>query len=268
MKLNPINMQQYDRVQNFGHSKKGSKSEDNTLSKGQKLGILASTVSGVGVASALIARKQGFSLNPKVVFSQNPKNWAMLKIFNKNEPNAKLMEIEEKEILMLAGGSAVGGLTGGAIFDDKKHMKSKLRETVSQLLGNVAIPVGCVSLTSRLYRKYKAPILSKVPQIDGSGKFVKYFNKFLKATPSLGLTAVSLGFGIIAGNKFSNFLNEKVFNKKVERGIKTTDFAPHVDDIGMAVTLMADKSKLSTSITRTVPAFLCVPGYEIGTHRD
>ena len=68
--------------------------------------------------------------------------------------------------------------------------------------------------------------------------------------------------------KFSNFLNEKVFNKKVDRGIKTTDFAPHVDDIGMAVTLMADKSKISTTITRTVPAFLCVPGYEIGTHRD
>jgi len=268
MKINPINIQRYNTTPSFGQNNQYTCNDNSQLSKKQKLGILATSATGVGIASAIIAKKQGFSLNPKVIFNQNPKEWAMLKIYNKKNPQAKLMEIEEKEILMLAGGSAAGGIAGGAVFDDKKHIKSKLRETVSQLLGNVAIPVGCVSLTSRLYRKYKAPILSKVPQIDGSGKFVKGFNKILKASPSIGLTAASLGFGIIAGNKFSNFLNEKVFNKKVERGIKTTDFAPHVDDVGMAVTLMADKSALSTFITRTVPAFLCVPGYEIGTHRD
>ena len=121
MKLNSINIQHYNKTQSFGNNCNESNSEK-PLTKVQKFGIVASTVSGVGVASALIAKKQGFSLNPKVIFSQNPKNWAMLKIYNKNEPNAKLMEIEEKEILMLAGGSAVGGLAGGAIFDDKKHM--------------------------------------------------------------------------------------------------------------------------------------------------
>ena len=63
-------------------------------------------------------------------------------------------------------------------------------------------------------------------------------------------------------------MNEKVFHKKVDREIKGTDFAPHVDDLGMAVSLMADKSKGASFITRTVPAFLCVPGYEVGTHRD
>ena len=36
----------------------------------------------------------------KVIFKQSPKEWAMLKIFNKENPNAKLMEIEEKEILL------------------------------------------------------------------------------------------------------------------------------------------------------------------------
>lgn len=269
MKINPINIQRYNTSQSFCQCNSNSNSNSGTelLSKKSKAGILATTVSGVGVASALIAKKQGFSLSPKVIFSQSPKKWAMLKIFDKKAPNEKLMKIEEKEILMLAGGSAVGGLAGGALFDDKKNMRSKLRETVNQLLGNVAIPVGCVSLTSRLYKNNKAAILSKVPQIDGSGKFVKGVNKALKASPSLALTAVSLGFGIIAGNKFSNFLNEKVFHKKVDRGIKTTDFAPHVDDIGMAVSLMADTSALSTIITRTVPAFLSVPGYEIGTHR-
>lgn len=261
MKINPTNNIY------FGHGHSCKNNEDKP-SANVKYGVFASSVAGVAVASAIIAKKQGFSLNPKVIFSQNPKNWAMLKIFNRNDKNAKLMEIEEKEILALATGSAAGGLAGGAILDDKKHLKSKFRETVNQLLGNVAVPVACVGLTSRLYKNYEVPILSKIPQVAGNSKFAKGVNKCLKALPSAVLTVISLGAGIVGGNKLSNFLNEKVFHKKVQRDIKTTDFAPHVDDIGMAVTLMAEKSPLSTTITRTVPAFLCVPGYQIGIHRD
>ncbi len=231
-----------------------------------KRAALLSSVAGVGVTSAIIAKKQGFSLNPKVIFSQSPKEWAMLKIFNKNKPNEKLMEIEEPQILMLASGSAAGGLVGGAIADDKKYFKGKVRETVNQLLGNVLVPVACVSVAARCYNKHRETILKHVPQIKSSKPLM--FNKFLKAVPSLAMTVASLGVGIIGGNKLSNFINEKVYHKKVDRDIKTTDFAPHVDDLSMAVTLMADKSALSTSITRTVPGFLCVPGYQIGIHRD
>ncbi len=235
-----------------------------------KTGVLLSSMTGVGVASALIAKKQGFLMNPKVIFSQSPKNWAMLKIFNKHKPDAKLMEIEEPQILALAAGSAAGGLAGGTVFDDKKHFKSKLRETVNQLLGNVLVPVICVGGVSRLYDKYKRQILSCVPQASGEvfSKSVKYFNKALKVIPSAAMTLAALGAGIVGGNKLSNFINEKIYHKHVDRKIKKTDFAPHVDDLSMAVTLMADKSPLSTAITRTVPAFLCVPGYQIGTHRD
>lgn len=234
-----------------------------------KTGVLISSVAGVGVMSAAIAKKQGFSLNPKVIFSQSPKDWAMLKIFSKKQPNAKLMEIEGPQILMLATGSAAGGLAGGAVFDDKKHFKSKLRETVNQLLGNVLVPVICVGGVSLLYKKYQKQILSKVPQIaNATAKPAKIFNKFLKVIPSASMTAAALVAGIIGGNKLSNFINEKVYHKHVDRKIKKTDFAPHVDDLSMAVTLMAKKSPLSTAITRTVPAFLCVPGYQIGTHRD
>lgn len=234
-----------------------------------KTGVLLSSAAGVGVMSAIIAKKQGFSLNPKVIFSQSPKDWAMLKIFNKNKPDAKLMEIEAPQILMLAAGSAGGGLAGGAVFDDKKHFKSKLRETLNQLLGNVLVPVICVGGVSLLYKKYQKQILSKVPQIaNATAKPAKIFNKFLKVIPSAAMTAAALVAGIIGGNRLSNFINEKVYHKHVDRKIKKTDFAPHVDDLSMAVTLMADKSPLSTAITRTVPAFLCVPGYQIGTHRD
>lgn len=250
------------------HKNENSSNEDN-ISKSLKTGVLLSTMAGVGITSALIAKKQGFSLNPKVIFSQSPKDWAMFKIFSKKKPDAKLMEIEEPQILALATGSAIGGLAGGAVFDDKKHFKSKVRETVNQLLGNVLVPVLCVSGVSHLYDKNKSKILSKVPQISGShGKEVKYFNLFLKALPSAAMTVAGLGVGIIGGNKLSNFINEKIYHKHVDRKIKKTDFAPHVDDLSMAITLMADKSPLSTAITRTVPGFLCVPGYQIGTHRD
>ncbi len=242
---------------------------DEFVDKSVKRNVLLSSMAGVGVASAIIAKKQGFSLNPKVIFSQNPKNWAMLKIFNKKNPDAKLMEIEEPQILALAGGSALGGLVGGAVFDDKKYFKGKLRETVNQLLGNVLVPVICVSGVSHLYDKNKEKILSFVPQVPGfNNKGVKYFNKILKAIPSAAMTLVGLGVGIVGGNKLSNFINEKIYHKHVERKIKKTDFAPHVDDLSMAITLMADKSPISTAITRTVPGFLCVPGYQIGIHRD
>lgn len=258
------------------HRQELNKRKDNNIEKQDefinpalKRGILLSSMGGVGIVSAIIAKRQGFSLNPKVIFSQNPKNWAMLKIFNKKNPDAKLMEIEEKEILALAGGSALGGLTGGAVLDDKKYFKGKLRETVNQLLGNVLVPVICVSGVSHLYDKNKQAILSYVPQAPGfNSKGILYFNKFLKALPSAFLTVAGLGAGIVGGNKLSNFINEKIYHKHVERKIKKTDFAPHVDDLSMAVTLMADRSALSTAITRTVPGFLCVPGYQIGIHKD
>lgn len=233
-----------------------------------KVGVAATTALATGCALAHIAKKQGFSLSPSVIKKTPVKDWAVFRLYDKNRPDRKLIELEEKEILELATASVAGGLAGGLLFDDKKYKKSKIRESVNQLLGNVAVPVACVGAVSRLYKKYKPQILAKVPQVKETGKFTKNFNKALKGIPFSIATVVSLGVGIIAGNRVSNLLNEKVFNKKMDRKIKGTDFAPHVDDLGMAVSLMAEKSKGASFITRIVPAFLCVPGYEVGTHRD
>lgn len=274
--ISNLNFESKNKINNKKERKSGNKlpaessKNDKFVNDSVKRAALIGSVAGVGVVSAIIAKKQGFSLNPKKIFSQSPKNWAMFKIFDKKNPDAKLMEIEEKEILALAGGSAAGGLAGGILADDKKYMKGKFRETLNQLLGNVLVPVICVSGVSHFYDKNKYKILSKVPQMKGgnNSKSIYYINKFLKAFPSALLTVVGLGVGIVAGNRLSNFINEKIYHKDIERKIKKTDFAPHVDDLSMAVTLMAKKSPLSTSITRTVPAFLCVPGYQIGVHRD
>ena len=231
-------------------------------------GVSLTSALGVGTALAVIAKKQGFSLKPSAIKNTPVKDWAIFRLFDKKHPNKKTIELEEKEIISLASASVAGGLAGGAIFDDKKHFKAKLRESVNQLLGNVLVPVACVGGMSRLYKANKEKIVSVMPQLKGSGSFAKNFNKILKIVPGSLATIFALGVGIIAGNKVSNFINEKIFHKKVERNIKGSDFAPHVDDLGMAVSLMADKSKGASFIQRIVPLFLCVPGIEVGTHRD
>ncbi len=233
-----------------------------------KAGVIATTTLTTGLALAHIAKRQGFSLSPSVIRKTPIKDWAIFRLYDKKNPFKRTIEIEEKEILELASASVAGGLIGGLVFDDKKYQKSKLRESVNQLLGNVAVPIACVGLVSRLYKRFKPSILSIIPQIKETGKASRFFNKALKGIPFSIATIVSLGAGIVAGNKVSNLLNEKVFHKKVDRKIKSSDFAPHVDDVGMAVSLMAEKSKGASFITRIVPAFLCVPGYEVGTHRD
>lgn len=233
-----------------------------------KAGVAAASILTTGAALAHIAKRQGFSLSPSVIRKTPIKDWAIFKLANKNKPDVKILEIEPMEILELAGASVAGGLTAGVLLDDKKYRKSKLRESVNQMLGNVAVPVGCVWAVSELYKKNKDAILSKVPQFKETGSITKFLNKTLKGVPFAVTTLTALGIGIIAGNRVSNLLNEKVFHKKVDRRIKGTDFAPHVDDLGVAVTLMAEKSKTSSFIQRTVPAFLCVPGYQTGIHRD
>ena len=259
-------------VQNLNFNKNYAITPEKTASanddKRLKTGVLLSTVTATGLALAHISKKQGFSLSPSAIRKTPVKEWAIFRLYDKKNPAKKLVELEEIEILELAGASVLGGLASGIALDDKKYKKSKFRESVSQYLGNILVPVACVGAISRIYKKYKPQILERVPQIKETGKFSKTFNKVLKGIPFSVATITSLGIGIVAGNRVSNILNEKVFGKKVERKIKGSDFAPHVDDLGMAVSLMADKSKFATFITRTVPAFLCVPGYKVGTHRD
>lgn len=233
-----------------------------------KAKVAATTALAVGSAYALIAKKQGFSLSPSAIKQTPIKDWAIFSLYDKNNPAKKEIELKGKEIIGLATASVLGGLAGGLMFDDKKHIKSKFRESVNQLLGNVLTPIGCVWGISELYSKHKEGIIKHVPQIKETGKASHIFNKALKCIPGSIATLTALGVGIVAGNRVSNYLNEKVFHKKVERNIKASDFAPHVDDIGIAVSLMAEKSKPASIIQRSIPLFLCVPGYEVGTHRE
>ena len=218
--------------------------------------ILVTSAIGTAAAFGIICHRQGFKL--KNITKTSPKNWALFKI------KGKTLELKEKQILALATGSVIGGLVGGAMFDEKYNFKAKLKEALNQMLGNVAIPVAFVGGTSRFYEKHKAKILSKVPQIKKKGGFFKFVNKALMAVPAVALTGIALAVGIITGNRVSNFINEKLYGQKVDRNIKATDFAPHVDDLCLAVTLMAPGTAVGEVIARTIPAFLTVPGYQTG----
>ena len=226
-----------------------------------KAGVVATSALGVATALAHISKRQGFSKTPI-------KDWAIFSLYSKNHPDRKLVHLEGAEVIELASASVAGGLIGGLVFDDKKHRKAKYKEAINQLLGNVLAPIGCVSLAGILYQKQEKNILNLVPQIKETGKASRFFNAALKAVPGSIATIAALGTGIFVGNKVSNFINEKIYHKKVERNIKPSDFAPHVDDLGVAITLMAKESPFSSFIQRVVPAFLCVPGYETGMHRE
>ena len=234
-----------------------------------RAGVVLTTAAGVGGALAHVAKRQGFSLSPSVIRKTPLKDWAIFGLYSKKHPDKKLLELDNPlDIIEIAAGSVVGGLAGGIIFDDKKQRKAKLKESVNQFLGNILVPIACVGAVSKLYDKNKSKILSIVPQIKEKGKTSKVFNSVLKALPASVATIASLGVGIYCGNRVSNILNGYIFKKKVEREIKGSDFAPHVDDLGMAISMMSEKSPFSSFIQRIVPIFLCVPGVEIGTHRE
>ena len=231
----------------------------------------AATGSFIGMAAVLtlIAKRQGFPVNPKILKDIPIKDWAFFKIAKKGVENQKLLQIEEREILELAAGSIAGGLAAGAV-SDRKNMKAKFRESITQMLGNVVVPVAFVGGASRIYGKYEDVIKGAMPQIkNATSDMAKYVNKFSKILPAVGITFAALGAGIYTGSKVTNFINEKFFGQKTKRDIKTTDFAPHVDDIRLAVTLMGAKdSPIASTITRTVPLFLSVPGYQVGKAKE
>lgn len=78
----------------------------------------------------------------------------------------------------------------------------------------------------------------------------------------------SLGVGIIAGNKLSNFINKKFFHKEEHRKIKPTDFAPHVDDTCVGLSIILNNSTIGEKVSRIIPFALLIGGYAAGTAKE
>lgn len=246
-------------TRNFTHNNQ----PENNLSFSQKAAVLGSSAIGAGIVIAGLAKHNNFSLNPAKIIKTPLKDWALFKY--KKGSNA--IEFEEPQIIAVASGSVVGGFVGGTIVD-KKNRQAKKREILNQILGNVLVPVTCVGSISRIFSKYSDKIVNMMPVIKNETKPAKIFNRISRSIPNTAITVVSLGIGIVLGNKVSNFINEKLYHKKVERNIKATDFAPHVDDLCMALSLMNKDSDFGTKLGRIIPLMLLVPGYETGTAVD
>ena len=231
-----------------------------------RLGVGLTSALGVSTAVALIAKHQGFSLNPSKIIKTSPKDWAIFKIRNKTNPDAKVLKLEAFEILGIGTGSVLGGLAGGRIFDKKENFGAKCSEAVSQFLGDISIPLAFVAVPTKLYKMFEELAKKNTTHttLQKASKFIGG-NRFLKVLcPSL-VSGSSLVAGIIAGNRVSNFLNEKVHGVKQDRRIRATDFAPHLDDVCLAITLMAEKSPVGDIISKFVPIALSIAGIETGT---
>lgn len=231
----------------------------------EKIGTAAMAALGVATSVAMIAKHQKFSLSPSRIAKTPIKDWAIFKIADENNPKMKVLKFEAPQILLMGLGSVLGGLAGGAIFDKKENFGAKCSEAVNQLLGDVSIPLGFVAVPTILYKKFEKLAKTETPHIklQKVSKFITG-NKFLRVLCPTVISGTSLATGIIAGNKVSNAINEKVHGIKADRGIKITDFAPHIDDVCLAITLMAENSPIGSIISKFVPIALTVAGIETG----
>jgi hypothetical protein len=243
--------------------------DGSTLNKTQKAKILGSSAVGVGSVMAVLAKHKGFSLNPIRIAKTPIKDWAIFRY----KPENNIIEFKAPQIIAVATGSVAGGYIGGSIVD-KQNKKAKKREVLNQLLGNVLVPVGCVASGAMLYDKYAKQIEWAMPQIKPTifkgkaTKAINVINKILTKLPNAGGTILFLSVGIFLGNRVSNLINEKLYHKKVDRNIRPTDFAPHIDDVCMATTMMNKGSSFGEKLGRIIPLALLVPGYETGIAQD
>lgn len=245
---------------NFTHSA----DRKNNLSNKKKAVVLGSSALGMAPVLGFIAHRKGFSLNPAKIMQTPVKDWALFKY----KPLNKTIEFEATEIIATAAGSVAGGFIGGALVDDKSNLRAKKREVLSQLLGDVLVPIGCVWAGAKAFNRVSGALVEAMPKIKSEKTFAKVFNKISENLPNALATILSLGAGIIAGNRVSNEINERLYHKEVDRSIKATDFAPHVDDLCMATSMMNHGSLFASKIARVIPLALLVPGYETGTAQE
>lgn len=254
--INRINSNTYNPY--FGHEKRTD------MTPKQKAVVLASSAVGMAPVLAVLAKRKGFSLNPKRILNTPIKDWALFKY----KPKSEAIEYDAIPIITVATGSVLGGYAGGVLIDDKSQRRAKKREILNQIIGNVLVPVGCVWAGSIVYGKFANRLREAMPQFKETGKFTKVVNACLKNFPQAIATVVSLCVGILCGNKVSNYINERVYNRKVDRNVRASDFAPHVDDLCMATSMMNKSSSIGDKIGRIIPFALLVPGYETGIAQE
>lgn len=255
-----------DKVQTDSKSAQGSKHQKKEKHKEipaptkVKVGVLLTTLASVGTTLAFILKKRGYGYNPLKAFKTPIKDWSIFKAIYKDGNNPKDENAIELMVIKLAFASVFGGLAGGAIFDKKENFKAKVRESIIQLVGNIFTPLACVSLGMKGFKLIEDKLVAKLPT-HSNPKIAK----IIKGTPGVIASGICLLSGIILGNKVGNLINEKVFKVKDNRKLKLADMSPHIDDLCLAVSLVAAENH---AITRVIPAALMVAGYSTGVMQE
>ncbi|MCR5265277.1 MAG: hypothetical protein K6E29_01620 [Cyanobacteria bacterium RUI128] len=221
--------------------------------KMKKAGVGLFAALGVVASLALLAKfdkSKNYTINPLKMFRGKLKDSFL---FSTKYNTAKVVSI--------GAGSILGGLAGGAILDDKKNFKSKLREGIVQI-ANITFPIALVEALSSGGTMLAGKLMPK--WCESSNLFKQAVTKL----PAAAGAMAGLLTGMYIGNKCSNKLNEKLFNKKDDRPIKYTDFSAHVDDIGVAATFVAPDNIVTKAVSRLIPAALVVAGYETGIKKE
>ncbi len=220
------------------------------LSNKQKWAIGGASTAGMVAGLGLCARRQNLNIF----------KWS----------DFKKLKIESLEILALASGSLIGGLSGG-IAVDKTNKKDKLRETLQQFVGNIVFPISFVAGGNWAYDKIVKKTGFKMPEFQN-----KTINAIAKSLPLVTVVLGSLAAGVMVGNEVANSMNNKIFVEDEDRDIKITDFAAHVDDTLLGASLVAQNltpsgSTVASSVaisnvaSRLIPPALVIPGYMAGT---
>lgn len=203
---------------------------NNYYSKKDKRIVAATTALGVTAATAILAKRAGYSLNPVKMF-KNFKNSYLAKV-----------KYEWPEVIAIGAGSCLGGLAGGYIIDkDKGNRRAKNREALMHF-GNISIPILTVGML-----------------VD---KVFKDSKPMAKAVAGIG--------GVIGGIYLANFVMNKLCNslfqdKSNERGVEVTDLPAHLDDVVVAANYISDAKPIKL-LGRIIPLALMVAGNEVGKH--
>ena len=163
-------------------------------------------------------------------------------------------EIEPLDMLKITGVTVPASLATGILLDNnKENTKPKIREGISQMVGNLLIPIYLIDKVC----KFKDSL---------NGKTLKNpIMKALSKTHKAIYVGVTLVGGLMIGNKVANGINSVIFPEHRRRPLKSKDFAVHFDDICFATSLIFKGNKLGTFANRLIPATLLLSAYETGT---
>ena len=199
-----------------------------------KAGVISAAILATMVALYGIAKKNG----------KNPfKNYNIFK-----------QEIEPMDMLKITGLTVpVSLFTGIALDKNKENIKPKVRESISQLVGNLLIPISLISGAL----KFRDNI--------GQKTFTNPIMKGLAKTHKAVYTAVALVGGLMIGNKVANYINHNIFPEHKQRPLNIKDFSVHFDDICFATSLILKGNPIGQFASKIIPATLLVSAYETGT---